>query len=93
MEDALLPGVHERWLVPFIGNVEVCRRVVEVSYRVAEGQVQVGNQRVQVVALAHFSEPLCYHRNQPLSHWVHRQKGILQGDHSQEGGFGFLPRR
>ena len=64
--------------------------VVEVATRVAEGQLRVRVQRVQLIAAAHCSEPLRLYWHESLSHRVYCQQGVLQRDHSQEAGFVLL---
>ena len=66
------------------------RGVVGPAPWVAEGELCVLGEGVQVVVAGHGSEPLRFYRHQSLSQWVYCQQGVLQCDHSQQTGLVFL---
>ena len=57
VDDFLLRRVHWRRLVPVVAVVKVFRYVVEVTARVAEGELRVAEESVEVDGLGHGSLP------------------------------------
>ena len=69
--------VRVRQLVGQWGAVEMGWCVVEVPAWMAEGQLGVGEQCVQVIGGGHRSESLCFYRDQSLADWVDCQEGVF----------------
>ena len=79
-----------RFLVHQGRRVKTFRSVVGPAPWVAEVELTVRKEGVQVIASGHCSEPLRFYRHESLSHWVYCQQGVLQRDHSQQTGLVFL---
>ena len=81
-----IPLTHKEYRLLYELSVNA-GRVVEPAPWVAEGELPVLGEGVQVIAVGHCSAPLRFYRHQSLSHWVYCQQGVLQRDHSQQAGF------